>query len=225
MPLLVLIAATSIACLNPAHRDGQSIRCGEKSPVYQLDGITAPPVLAACTGGLVCPDDPGIMARDHLADLTRGQPLVCTLVPGKQKTQKAQCMMGGINLSCAMVADGMATADAALKCPPAPPRARFDRRMGDFIGLPPLWRWIPLYFIFVNVITYAAVGLDHHRFTRAMTRVAPAHLLTLTFFGGGLGGMIALWRYGHLGDEQPFANQFAVLVGLQIGTIAGLVLF
>jgi hypothetical protein len=44
-------------------------------------------------------------------------------------------------------------------------------------------------------------------------------------FGGGLWGMAAQRQLRHLHDEQPFANQFAILIGLQIGAIAGIIAF
>jgi uncharacterized membrane protein YsdA (DUF1294 family) len=222
-PLLVLVTVTTIACINPAHRDGQSIRCGEKAPVMQLEGIAAPSIGAACSGGMACADDPGVIARDHLATLTRGQGVVCTVTATGPKTSSARCMMEGIDLSCTMVADGMATAAAPLSCPAPPPAARLTVLERSLAALPPLRVWVPLYLILVNIITFGAFALDRHRATRAMNRVAPAHLLALTFFGGGLGGIMAQWRLDHLRHEQPFADQFGVLIGLQFGAVLGII--
>ena len=231
MPLFALIVATSVACLNPAHRDGQSIRCGEKAPVMQLAGITAPAIPAACTN-VTCKDDPGIAARDHLADLTRGQSLVCTVTEGKRgangrKQRSARCTMRGLDLSCMMVADGMAEKSASLACPAVPASVREQEKVAlqarNIIELPPLWRWVPLFLLFANIAAYAAFAVDHHRAARAMRRVAPSHLLALTFVGGTFGALFGIIRFGHLEDEAPFINQFAVLIGLQIGAALGLI--
>jgi uncharacterized membrane protein YsdA (DUF1294 family) len=222
-PLLVLVAVTTIACINPTHRDGQSIRCGEKAPVMQLEGIAAAPIGAACSGGMACEDDPGVRARDHLATLTRGQGVVCTVTTTGPKTSNARCMMDGIDLSCAMVADGMATPTAPLGCPAPPPVTRLTVLERSLAALPPLWVWVPLYLIVVNAITFGAFWLDRYRAARAMHRVAPAHLLALTFFGGGIGGIAAQWRLDHLRHDQPFADQFGILIGLQFGMVLGII--
>jgi uncharacterized membrane protein YsdA (DUF1294 family) len=226
MPLFVLVAATTIACLNPAHRDGQSIRCGEKAPVMQLEGISAPPIGAACTGGIACDEDPGAIARDHLANLTRGQGVVCTRtgqVKGKGRPPKtARCTIEGVDLSCTMVADGMATSTMPLQCPAPPPAARLSIAERSFAALPVLWVWIPAYLLIINLATFGVFALDLYRANRALRRVAPVHLLGLALLGGGIGGILAIWRLNHLQDEQPFTNQFAVVAGFQIGAMIGL---
>jgi uncharacterized membrane protein YsdA (DUF1294 family) len=190
----------------------------------QLEGIVAPPIGAACGGGIACDDDAGIIARDHLATLTRGMGVVCTVTSSGRKKQKtARCMMDGIDLSCAMVADGMATATRPLGCPAPrrdPPLTIVERSIA---ALPPLWVWVPVYLALINLITFGAFALDRYRATRAMNRVAPAHLLALTFFGGGIGGIMAQWRLDHLRHEQPFADQFGILIGLQFGVLLGMI--
>jgi hypothetical protein len=155
MPLLALIAVTSIACFNPAHRDGQSVRCGDRAAVLQLEGIKAPPIAGDCVNSN-CAEDPGIVARDHLADLTRGQSLVCRINgSGRLKSGRpptARCEMHGIDLSCAMVADRMAEKSGPLLCPVDQDKARREAEIAEqaknFLNLPPLWRWIPLLRLF-----------------------------------------------------------------------------
>ncbi len=220
--MLALVAATTIACINPAHRDGQSIRCGEKAPVMQLEGIAAPPIGAACTGGMGCDEDPGAVSRDHLAALTRGQGIVCTVTTqGRKKPKLARCQMDGIDLACAMVTDGMATATMALNCPPPPRPAQLTALERSAAALPTLWIWVPLYLLLINIVTFGAFALDRYRASRAMNRVAPTHLLVLGFFGGGIGGLLAMWRLDHLGDEPAFTQRFVMIVGLQIGALMG----
>jgi uncharacterized membrane protein YsdA (DUF1294 family) len=190
----------------------------------QLEGIVAPPIGAPCSGGVACDDDPGIIARDHLATLTRGMGVVCTVTSsGRKKPKTARCTMDGIDLSCAMVADRMATAAVPLNCPPPraePPLTVVERSIA---ALPPLWLWVPLYLALVNIITFGGFALDRYRATRAMNRVTPAHLLALTFFGGGIGGIMAQWRLDHLRHEQPFADQFAIIIGLQVGMLIAII--
>lgn len=201
----------------------------------RLYGIEAPGIIATCSGNFGCADDPGKMARDHLAELTRGQDVICTRVDRSRdddgrRIDTVRCTMRGIDLSCAMIADGFAEkTDKAMLCPVEPQLARSEallaQRAGDLAAMPWLWRWLPLFLVVINIATYAAFALDKYRSDRAMNRVAPAHLLTLTAFGGGVGGVIAQLRLDHLKDELPFANYFAILLGLQLGTLIGLILF
>jgi uncharacterized membrane protein YsdA (DUF1294 family) len=236
--LVSFIAATSFACFNPAHRDGQSVRCGDKAAAMQLYGIRAPPPIAACNNNFNCADDPATLSRDHLAELTRGQEILCTVIgtgigtgtgrgDAKRAARTVRCTLHHIDLSCTMVADGFAEKiDKALDCPTPPARNRSEAMLArgaqSFIDLPPLWRWIPLYLMLINVVTYLVFAADKRRETRAISRVSEVHLLTLTLFGGGIGAIIAQQRLDHMRDQQPFANRFAILLGLQIGALIGL---
>jgi uncharacterized membrane protein YsdA (DUF1294 family)/endonuclease YncB( thermonuclease family) len=232
MPFVTFIAAASLACFNPAHRDGESVRCGDRAAVMRLYGIKAPPPITSCNSNFNCADDPGTLARDHLAELTRGQEIICTDVEPAKRNKKApartvRCTIHQIDLSCAMVADGFAEKiDKALDCPAPPPVTRGKALLADgarsFIDLPPLWRWVPLYLMAINIITYFAFAADKSRATRALNRISEVHLLTLTVFGGGIGALIAQQRLDHMRDQLPFANRFAILLGLQIGTLVGI---
>ena len=87
--------------------------------------------------------------------------------------------------------------------------------------MPPLWRWVPLYLIGINIITYLAFAADKSRAQRGLNRISEVHLLTLVVFGGGIGALIAQYRLDHMRDQQPFAHRFAILLGLQIGALVG----
>ena len=227
MPLLTLVAAVSFACPNPAHPDGASIRCAESAQVQQLHGIAVPPVRAPCTGYRSCPPDPGNAARDHLAELTRGLTVTCTRT-GKTSdgAPEARCYAAGLDLSCAMVVDGFATpTDPGLGCKPGAGSRSADvvmkREARNFAALPLLWRWVPLVLIIINLVTFLAFRLDKSRLQRGLNRVSELHLLFLTLIGGTVGAIIAQVQLDHKHDEQPFATQFMLLVGAQIGVAVG----
>lgn len=233
MAFIILAAAASFVCFNPTHRDGQSVRCDKNAAPMQLHGIRTPPPVAPCGNKFNCPDDPATLARDHLADLTRGQELICTSV-GKALDQDdkpvrtVRCSVNRIDLSCAMIADGMAEkAGKGLDCPPLPDDVRRDaflaRAAESWRDTPPLWHWIPLYLLFVNIVAFAAFWLDKSRAQRALSRVSQAHLLGLTAFGGGIGAVIAQQSLDHMRDVQPFANRLAIILGLQIGAGIGMI--
>ncbi|MFZ4690174.1 MAG: DUF1294 domain-containing protein [Polymorphobacter sp.] len=222
MPLLTLTAAISFACVNPAHRDGKSIRCSDHGTVMALAGIAVPPV-ASAYATRPCPADPGTAVRDRLAELTRGQALVCTRTADRTHVR---CTLKGEDLSCRLLAEGLATAATpAIACPK---RTSIDRGEAiladgarDFVDLPPLWRWIPLYLAIVNTITFLTFAADKRRAITGINRISEVHLLLLVLFGGGIGGIFAQLRLDHLRDQQPFAAQFAILIGLQIGILIG----
>jgi uncharacterized membrane protein YsdA (DUF1294 family) len=219
MALLLLAAATGFACAAPVHRDGASIRCDNSSTVLVLEGVKVLAPGGPCFRPDDCPIDIGRMAQDQLAEFTRGQKIMCR--PSGRGT--VRCSAGGRDLSCAMLATGLAKGDGvALGCPvtarppPPPPVA------SPFAGLAAYRDWIIGWLMFVNLLTFAAFLEDRRRLRKGLNRVADIHLLALALFGGSFGGFVAQQTTGHLRDDEPFASQFIVLMGLQIGAAIGL---
>lgn len=229
MPLLTLVAAASFACISPAHVDGASIRCDQRGALMHLEGIAAPSIAAPCRRVANCPVDPGTASRDHLAELNRGQVVICTNSVGKRQ-HNTRCTVQGVDLSCAMIRDGFADkTDASLGCDAEAGSARSDAALAkgarSFIEMPLLWRWVPLYLILVNFITYLVFAIDNRRTKTGLNRISEAHLLTLVVFGGGIGAIIAQQRLDHMRENQSFGNKLAILIGLQIGAIIGVIGF
>jgi uncharacterized membrane protein YsdA (DUF1294 family) len=81
--------------------------------------------------------------------------------------------------------------------------------------------WMLALLVIVNILTLAAFLEDRRRAKNGLNRVADMHLLMLVLFGGGLGGFAAQQVTGHRRDEEPFASQLVVLLGLQIGAAIG----
>jgi len=238
MPILTLVAAASFACINPAHIDGVSIRCDQGGIVMQLAGITAPSISAPCRRFANCPVDPGTASRDHLAELTRGQIVICSNYTDMRE-HSTRCTVQGVDLSCAMVRDGFADktagfadkTDASLGCEaeakagPAQSDAALAKGTRSFIEMPMLWRWVPLYFMLINFITYLVFAIDKRRTKNGLYQMSEAHLLSLVVFGGGIGAIVAQQRLDHMRDNQSFGNKIAILIGLQIGAIIGVIGF
>lgn len=229
MPLLALVAATSFACMNPSHYDGDSIRCGSKTPVMRLYGIDTPRLAGDCRPGRACIPGNAIAARDYLHTLTHVQAgVTCTPIEIDNQGQRVvRCRSGTLDLSCAMIARGFAMErHNPLNCPAIGAerrRALLGMEARKFIALPPLWRWVPLYLLIISVITYFAFAADKSRARRGLNRISDIHLLLLVLFGGGIGALVAQQRLDHMRTEQPFANQFAIVLGLQIGLLVGIV--
>lgn len=235
MPLLMLVAATSFVCINPTHHDGDEIRCANRGGSTKLYSIDAPRLKGECRPGRACvPGDP-IAARDYLAGLTRGKTVTCTPIdPGRTGNAELRCSVDRIDLSCAMVAAGYAfERQHPLNCgsyevpkPAAKPgvKAKPAAKRVSFNTLSPEWRWyVAAWLLAANILTYMAFAADKQRARRGLNRIADIHLLAMVLVGGGLGALIAQQRLDHMRTEQPFASQFAVLLGLQFGTVVGIV--
>lgn len=221
MALLLLAAAAGFACATPAHPNGASLRCTDSGDTHVLAGVTALPPGGPCYRPDDCPGDLGRMAQDHLAELTRGRKIICTPV-GRGKVR---CTADGKDLSCQMLASGLARPDGATPdCPVSKtPRAPVPKTQAERLSeLEWLWPWLLSYLAAINLLTFFAFIEDRRRARKGLNRVADIHLLALTLFGGGLGGFIASQATGHLRDEEPFASQLVVLLGLQIGAAIGL---
>lgn len=220
MALLLLAAAAGFACATPVHSDGASLRCGDSGEQHVLAGITVLPPGGPCYRPDDCPIDIGRMAQDQLAGLTRGRDIACR--PAGRG--KVRCTANGKDLSCQMIASGLAKPDGgAPDCPvsKAPPKPKPMTEAERFAGLEWLWPWLIGYLVVINILTFFAFIEDRRRAKKGLNRVADIHLLALTLFGGGLGGFVAQQTTGHLRDEEPFASQLVVLLGLQIGAAIG----
>jgi endonuclease YncB( thermonuclease family) len=119
MPILLAAAASAFLCAAPTHHDGDNIRCRGQHRSMRLAGIDAPEMPGGCHKGRVCtPGDP-YAARDHLISLTRGHRVTCVQVGhDRYRRNIVRCQADGIDLSCAMVADGFAVRRyGPLDCP------------------------------------------------------------------------------------------------------------
>jgi uncharacterized membrane protein YsdA (DUF1294 family) len=227
MALLVLAAAASFACMNPAHPSGEVIRCQSRNTRMQLHDIIVPEPAAPCASSIgECPVDAGTAARDHLADLTRGRPVSCFPTGGRTRLDNpprpiVRCLVEGVDLSCLMVADGFAIANPKTEACAAAIRANRSKKSAPSarqIVIPAaLWRWLPVYLVLMNIVTYFVFAADKKREVTRINRISESELLGLIAFGGGIGAIIAQLRLDHMRDQQPFASQMAILIGLQIG--------
>ncbi len=221
MPSLALVAAASFVCANPTAIDGQTLACAGRSRPVILEGIGAPALSKLCRNGGDCKADAGAPPRDRLREIVEGRDTVC-FSPKSQRarTGAARCYVEGNDLSCAMILlPGVRPAGAPLDCErPKTPIQKRDLKQNAkaFIALPPITRWLPLYLIMINIITFLAFVVDRGRARTATNRVSEAHLLALAIFGGGIGALYGQYRLEHL-REQPFAARLAIIVGLQIG--------
>ncbi len=223
---LSLVAAASFACANPVHKDGATLRCNGIEQTMRLEGLIAPPLRGACGTFDFCAPDEGAEARDQLADLTRGRTLICKPVRrARDGVQLVRCEASGADLSCAMVRGGHAIADGTpLGCDAVPalmPVATTAAPASNPVAAW-MWRWVPWYLVAVNLFTYLMFAIDKQRQRRGLNRVPDVHFLLLTVMGGGGGAVLARQSLDHMRDEEPFATQFTLTLGAQIGALIGI---
>lgn len=104
------LAAAAFTCVSPAAVDGDTLRCAQIGRVRLL-AIDAPELPGHCRAGRQCtPGDPFASTRS-LVQLLRHGPVTCTSKARDGYGRVlAWCSAGGIDLSCAQVARGMAVA-------------------------------------------------------------------------------------------------------------------
>lgn len=98
----------AFACAVRAVTDGDTLRCRDGTRV-RLAGIDAPELPGHCRRGRACaPGDP-YAARRELQRLVAGRTITCRATGMSYGRVTAWCRtLGGVDLSCAMVASGRA---------------------------------------------------------------------------------------------------------------------
>ncbi len=131
----MLAAAASFSCVNPSHHDGDNMRCANVPGSLRLQGIDAPEMPGACRPGRTCVEGDPFAARDYLRSLTQGRDVQCVLEDTDSYGRRiVNCTADGVNISCAMIAGGMAVpryapldcSDGAVAARPAPAQARAE---------------------------------------------------------------------------------------------------
>lgn len=246
---LLLAAATSFSCIAPTHHDGDNVRCANVEESIRLQGIDAPEMPGACRPGRQCtPGDP-YAARDHLRGLTRGRTLTCTAEDYDRYGRViARCSVDGVDLSCAMIASGLAVPRYAnLDCgnvaapsepevaQPAPqqPMAEPEWPVIDRVVVPddappaamqfPDWPWLAAgWLALINLLTYIMFAIDKARSrTARLWRVPERWLHSLAALGGSPAAWLAIHRLRHKSAKGSFKLPLLLISGLQIGALAG----
>ena len=104
-----LATAASFSCVNPSHHDGDNMRCTNVPGSMRLQGIDAPEMPGACRPGRICVQGDPFAARDYLRSLTQGRDVQCVQEDTDFYGRRiVNCTADGKNISCAMIAGGMA---------------------------------------------------------------------------------------------------------------------
>lgn len=95
--------------------------------------------------------------------------------------------------------------------------------MNTLALMPPFW--IALNVIGVNLLTFAAFGIDKMQAQMGTRRTSEQALLTWAVFGGTAGAFAGRAAFRHKTRKQPFSNILWTIAILQIAAAAGLAVF
>jgi uncharacterized membrane protein YsdA (DUF1294 family) len=79
--------------------------------------------------------------------------------------------------------------------------------------------FVATYLAMVNVLTFAAYGVDKIRAIHGEYRIAESTLLTLGFVGGTLGGWYAQHYFKHKTYKRGFQARFRFVMQVQLATV------
>jgi uncharacterized membrane protein YsdA (DUF1294 family) len=80
--------------------------------------------------------------------------------------------------------------------------------------------WIALYAIAVNLVAFAAFGLDKKQAQLGVRRTSEAALLGWALVGGTAGAFAGRAAFRHKTRKQPFSNQLHGILILQLAAVA-----
>jgi uncharacterized membrane protein YsdA (DUF1294 family) len=79
--------------------------------------------------------------------------------------------------------------------------------------------------VVVNLWTFLRFGQDKARAMAGRRRIPERDLLGLALIGGSAGAFLARRVFRHKTRKEPFSTRLMLIAAIQIGAIAGLLLF
>ena len=72
------------------------------------------------------------------------------------------------------------------------------------------------YVLAINLMGFAAMYIDKMRAKKNQWRIKERTLLTIALLGGGIGGMIGMYKFRHKTQKIKFTIGFPTILGVQI---------
>lgn len=76
--------------------------------------------------------------------------------------------------------------------------------------------YVEIYLISINLITFIVFGMDKSAAVKKRSRIRVSTLLTLSFVGGSLGGLIAMYLFRHKTKKLQFTLLLPLMLILHI---------
>lgn len=78
---------------------------------------------------------------------------------------------------------------------------------------------ILIYLIMINLVTFFAIWLDKKKAKKGKWRISEASLMTLVLLGGGIGGIIGMYKFRHKTKKAKFYIGFPTILIVEIGLL------
>ncbi len=85
--------------------------------------------------------------------------------------------------------------------------------------------WIISFFLAVNLIGFAAMGIDKARARKHAWRISEMVLFFIAIIGGSLGSLIGMYLFRHKTKHKAFKWGMPIILLIQIGLILFLFLY
>lgn len=72
-----------------------------------------------------------------------------------------------------------------------------------------------IYIVVINLITFIVFGIDKHNAEQRRSRIRIVTLLTLSFIGGSIGGLIAMYLFHHKTKKDYFTVGLPLMIIMQ----------
>lgn len=77
-------------------------------------------------------------------------------------------------------------------------------------------QWLVVYLVIINLITFGAFAVDKMAAMEHKSRIRIVTLLALAFFGGSLGGLIAMYLFRHKTQKNYFTVGIPLMMAMQV---------
>lgn len=75
---------------------------------------------------------------------------------------------------------------------------------------------IAYYYIFINLLLFALMGIDKFKAVHKKWRIPEAHLFAAAFLGGGIGGVLGMQIFRHKTKKPIFYFMFGLSIIVHI---------
>lgn len=80
-------------------------------------------------------------------------------------------------------------------------------------------KWALIYILVINVISFAAMGIDKRRAVKHKWRIPEKTLFLLVLLGGGIGGTAGMYLFRHKTKHWYFAAGFPVITAAEYAAV------
>ena len=81
------------------------------------------------------------------------------------------------------------------------------------------WKILFIWLVAINLITFAAFGIDKRKAVKGKFRISEVTLFVLSLAGGSLGGLAAMYAFRHKTKKWYFKFGIPLILVLQLAVI------